>query len=281
MTTLSKLAARRERRVCPECGDPAGDQPFCQRCGRNLSQEERLPTRREWEKTHRDAAEADVQLARRRSRRRRWIAVPIVALLALLAAAVVGVLVAQHNVRTITYHVGSMEPTLTIGSRVTFDLSKTASLHVGEVVLFHPPQGAETVHVECDSVSRLPHTVTFGKAPCAKAVPEEASNTFVKRIVAGPGEWLYIKEGHVYIAKNKAGPFEREHAPYIKPCGASPECNFLSPIAVPSGAYYMLGDNRGESDDSRFWGAVPRAWIIGRAVRCSFFDVFCSDAYTS
>jgi len=35
-------------------------------------------------------------------------------------------------------------------------------------------------------------------------------------------------------------------------------------ITIPPGDYFMLGDNRGASDDSRFWGPVPQAWIIGK-----------------
>jgi signal peptidase I len=41
------------------------------------------------------------------------------------------------------------------------------------------------------------------------------------------------------------------------------ECNFPKPIVVPAGDYFMLGDNRRASDDSRFWGPVKRSWIIG------------------
>jgi signal peptidase I len=43
------------------------------------------------------------------------------------------------------------------------------------------------------------------------------------------------------------------------------ECNFLTPIKIPAGRWFMMGDNRGESDDSRFWGPVPTSWIIGGA----------------
>ena len=57
----------------------------------------------------------------------------------------------------------------------------------------------------------------------------------------------------------------REKDSYIRACGASPECNFPTPIKIPAGHWFMMGDNRGESDDSRFWGPVPTGWIIGEA----------------
>jgi len=158
---------------------------------------------------------------------------------------------------------GSMEPTLEVGQRVLVDRIGRGSPEVGDIVVFHPPQGA--VHEVCGAVAQPPHTVTFGKAPCSQPVPEPASTNFIKRIVAGPGEWIYVKEGHAYTAKSEAGPFKREHDPYIRPCGTSPECDFLTPIKVPAGHWFMMGDNRGRSDDSRFWGPVPTNWIVGVA----------------
>ena len=47
---------------------------------------------------------------------------------------------------------------------------------------------------------------------------------------------------------------------------------------MPPDEYYLLGDNRGVSDDSRFWGPVPRAWIIGTVVDCSLLDTLCRPA---
>jgi signal peptidase I len=150
---------------------------------------------------------------------------------------------------------GSMEPTLKIGQRVLVN-RLFGGPHVGEVAVFHPPEGAE--HEQCGPVVRA--TITYGGAACDRTNPQEDTSTnFIKRIVAGPGDTIYIKEGHVY----RNG--KREPDSYIAPCGAVQECNFPTPITIPAGHWFMMGDNRGQSDDSRFWGPVPTSWIIGDA----------------
>jgi signal peptidase I len=151
---------------------------------------------------------------------------------------------------------GSMEPTLKVGQRVLVNRlgMHFKGPHVGEIVVFHPPRDAEQ-----QVCGPAPHMVTPGGAACSTPEPQEGSVNFIKRIVAGPGDKLYIKEGHAY----RNG--KREADSYIAPCEDNSECNFPTPITIPAGHWFMMGDNRGASDDSRFWGPVPTSWIIGGA----------------
>jgi signal peptidase I len=152
----------------------------------------------------------------------------------------------------------SMEPTLTVGQRVLVNRIGTdfSGPHVGEVAVFHPPEGAE--NEQCGASRSTP--IDFGGAACDQTNPrEETGVNFIKRVVAGPGDTISIREGHVY----RNGKPEPDS--YIRACGGVQECNFPNPIKIPAGHWFMMGDNRGESDDSRFWGPVPTSWIIGEA----------------
>ncbi|HVO54754.1 MAG TPA: signal peptidase I [Solirubrobacterales bacterium] len=147
----------------------------------------------------------------------------------------------------------SMEPTLDVGQRVLvnrfiYDFEKPA---IGDIVVFHPPAGSEEpMGLQC-GVKKA------ADEPCPTATSEEASDNFIKRIVAGPGDTLSVKEGHPVV-----NGVEKTDEPYINPCRS---CNLPKQITIPPGHYFMMGDNRGESDDSRFWGPVPEEWIIGEA----------------
>lgn len=143
-----------------------------------------------------------------------------------------------------------MEPTLSVGAHV---VTESGAPQVGEIVVFHPPRDAD--QEVCGGSS--PHVVTPGGAACETPEHEPSNVKFIKRIVAGPGDTLYIKEGHAY--RNGA----REEDPYIRNCGSAAECNFQVPIRIAPGHWFLMGDNRGESDDSRFWGPVPTQWITG------------------
>ncbi|HEY3759966.1 MAG TPA: signal peptidase I [Solirubrobacteraceae bacterium] len=184
--------------------------------------------------------------------------VAIIAIAVLLAVGIQAFIIKPYRIPS-----GSMEPTLIKGQRVLVDRigMDFGKPHVGEIAVFHPPEGAE--NEQCGSVPRT--TITFGGAPCDQTNPQEASVNFIKRIVAAPGDSLYVKEGHVYRKAAGTTRFVREGDSYIKPCGGVQECNFTTPITIPAGHWFMMGDNRGESDDSRFWGPVPTSWIIGDA----------------
>jgi len=153
---------------------------------------------------------------------------------------------------------GSMEPTLSIGQRVLVNRlgMDFGNPSVGQIVVFHPPEGAES--------ERCGKSMAAGEA-CSQPIEKKSSVNFIKRVVAGPGDEMYIQDGHVYRKAKGTSTFVREKDSYIRECGANPECTFSKPIKIPAGHWFMMGDNRGESDDSRFWGPVPTSWIIGQA----------------
>ena len=147
----------------------------------------------------------------------------------------------------------SMEPTLDINQRVLVnrigeELGDGPS--VGDIVVFHPPQGAES-----NTCGARPER----GQPCGRPTPKQSDQNFIKRVVAGPGDTIAIRDGHAV----RNGKLQKES--FIRPCEPGQDCNFPKPIRVPPGHYFMRGDNRGLSDDSRFWGPVPNDWVIGGA----------------
>jgi signal peptidase I len=154
---------------------------------------------------------------------------------------------------------GSMLPTLALRQRILVNRLDTHPA-IGDVVVFHPPHGGDLPAEQCAD----PHEGFDGNGdplaqPCGRPLAGQSSQTFVKRVVGLPGDALKIVGGHV-IRNSK-----REPDAYIKPCGKAAECTFSQSIRVPAGDYYMMGDNRGNSDDSRYWGPVPQRYIIGVA----------------
>ncbi|WP_017430548.1 signal peptidase I [Vreelandella jeotgali] len=112
--------------------------------------------------------------------------------------------------------------------------------------------------------------------------PEEPSVNFIKRVVGLPGDHiryegkqLYINGEEVTKSLEEKGPDasprqllldetlgDTHHALYNNPLDPGPQ---MREIEVPDGKYFMMGDNRDHSNDSRYWGFVPEENIVGRA----------------
>jgi signal peptidase I len=97
--------------------------------------------------------------------------------------------------------------------------------------------------------------IVFHTPPLA-AVRCGAGGTFVKRLIGLPGELWEERGGYIYING------KRLNEPYIK--AARRDSRTIAPIRIAPGNYFMMGDNRASSCDSRAWGTVPHQNLIGK-----------------
>jgi signal peptidase I len=114
--------------------------------------------------------------------------------------------------------------------------------------------------------------IAFGKPQRGDIIvfrfPEDEEKDFIKRIVGGPGDTVQVKNKTVLVngepLDDKA--FTQRIDPGIIDSTINPRDNF-GPVTVPEGSYFMMGDNRDQSLDSRFWGFVREEKIRGKAFR--------------
>ncbi len=133
---------------------------------------------------------------------------------------------------------GSMEPTLMIGDRILVDkLSYDFHpVHTGDIIVFRAPRAE---HCE----------------------PGVDIHDLVKRVIGLPGQFISSgPHGEVFINHHLLSQ------PWLTASARADPGIPIQPQTIPAGRYFVMGDNRGISCDSRYWGTVPRHDIIGRVV---------------
>lgn len=160
---------------------------------------------------------------------------------------------------------GSMRPTLLEGDRIVVEkLTKFPNIlnigkfentpKRGDVMIFYPP----FVKLKTDPWSVFSRLTGFFCKDIA----------YIKRVIGLPGEKFQIKQEssgayRVYINDT---PLMEEYIMSEYDFHKCQENMYCGPFIIPEGEYFMMGDNRGNSQDSRFWGTLPQSRFIGRAV---------------
>jgi signal peptidase I len=99
--------------------------------------------------------------------------------------------------------------------------------------------------------------------------PEDPERDFIKRVIGLPGETLEVREKKVYV---NGRPLEEPYVHYLQPVGGQHEFTSFDvrdrygPVTVPEGHYFVMGDNRDNSQDSRYWGFLKREYVKGKAL---------------
>ena len=93
--------------------------------------------------------------------------------------------------------------------------------------------------------------------------PDDPSKSYIKRIIGLPGETVEIREGRIYIRTQGREQLLAE--PYLDPQRNLARANH-APVEVTPHHYFVMGDNRDASSDSRYWGLVPEKYIYGKAL---------------
>ena len=168
-------------------------------------------------------------------------------------AVILALFVRTFVVQAFKIPTGSMENNLLIGDH----------LLVNKFVYGPAPTGIERTLLPIGTIKR-------GEVLVFK-YPEQPDRDFIKRVIGLPGETLEVRQKKVYI---NGQPLDEPYTHFLTAPTSSAfheETSFdvreqYGPVTIPPGHYFMMGDNRDNSQDSRYWGFLPRENIKGRAL---------------
>jgi signal peptidase I len=166
---------------------------------------------------------------------------------ALIVAVVIAFFIRSFFVQAFKIPSSSMEPTLLVGDHLLVNrLSYVVKVPFTDIVMLNlgKPERGDVV------VFRY---------------PVDRSKDFIKRVIAREGETVEIKGKAIYVNGRKIDdPWGHFVDNELVPGFLSPK-DYLGPVKVPKGYYFVMGDNRDRSLDSRFWGYVHHGDLVGKA----------------
>ena len=172
---------------------------------------------------------------------------------------IIALFVTTYVVHPMTVPTPSMEPTILVGDRLLIDKFTYRSGYSSDSSL--APQ----------------HVINRGDVVVFK-FPDDPQVLYVKRAIGLPGETLQIRNRTVYINGEPLDePYKvhKEEAHFMS-MGAR---NNFGPVTIPDDSYFVMGDNRDDSADSRYFGFLPRKYIVGRPLIVFWSYEDASDAY--
>jgi signal peptidase I len=153
----------------------------------------------------------------------------------------------------------SMEPTLLIGDRVLVNkvVYELREPRRGEVVVFTHPDGTIVDDDSANALERVLESLASGLGLGASGEKD-----FIKRVIGLPGDTIELRDGIVYLNGQELPEASTTEGGYLS---RRDQVDF-GPVTVREGHYFMMGDNRPNSDDSRgSLGQIPADEIVGRA----------------